>query len=57
MFYGFVNCENPNLVEGFLHNLCPWFDNVFPPLGVFARTNTKIVEIVATSVLLNSKPF
>ena len=48
-FLTFVNCEGPYFAEGFLHNLCQYFDIVFAPLEVIIRTNNKIVEIVATS--------
>ena len=57
-FLTFGNCEGPYFVEGFLHNLCQYFDIVFAPLGVIIRANNKIVEIVAhITVLLNYKPF
>ena len=45
----FVNCEDPYLAKGFLHSLCPCFDIAFAALGVIARANNKIVEIVAAS--------
>ena len=48
-FWTFVNCEDPYLAEGFLHNLCPCFNIVFAPLGVITRTNNKIVDIVVAS--------
>ena len=44
-----MNYDGPYLVEGFLHNLCPYFDIVFAPLGLITRTNNNIVEIAVTS--------
>ena len=41
-------CEDPYLANGFLHNLCPCFDMVFPVLGVITRTRDKFVEMSIT---------
>ena len=44
-----MNYGDLYLVEGFLHNLCPYFDIVFAPLGLITRTSNNIVEIAVTS--------
>ena len=45
----FANYEGPQLVEGFLHNLCPCFDIVFAQVGVIPKTRNNSVEIVAVA--------
>ena len=44
-----MNCEDPYLAEGFLHNLSSCFDIIFAQLRVIARTWNKIAKIVAAS--------
>ena len=48
-FLTFVNCEDPYLEAGFLHNPFPCFSIVFAQLGVITRRRDKFVEIVAVS--------
>ena len=45
-----LNYEGPYFAEGFLHNLCPCFDNAFAQLGVTLRTRNRFDEIVAVAV-------
>ena len=52
-----MNCEDSYLAEGFLRNLCPYFDTVFAQLGVITRTRNTFVRIVAGSeryLIINS---
>ena len=53
-----MNCKGPFLVEGFLYNLSPFFDNAFAQLGVITRTRNKFAEIAAVSecyLIVNSR--
>ena len=46
-FLNFVKCEDPYLAEGFVHNLCLYFDIIFAQLGFILTTRIKFVEITA----------
>ena len=48
-FLTFVKYEGTCYAEGFLHNLCPYFDISLAQLGVIPRTKNKFVEIVAVA--------
>ena len=44
-----MNCEDPYLAEGFLHNLCLCFDIVVAQLKVITRIRNEFVETVAVA--------
>ena len=48
-FLNFVKCKDPYLAEGFVHNLCLYFDIMFAQLGFILTTRNKFVEITAVA--------